>query len=184
MEPRKYWTGLLLPGERQSVEPRAARLAPGHVRRRQQSLPPGVAAAPWSEEALWAQGRGSVLPAREKPGPIPAWSGDDRGFVKKGKPSVGVARQYGGPVGTPENCRVAVPLSVAPAAASLPMAGRLYRPEEWAPEGERRKPTGVPEEIRFPTKPAIRTASGRRVAAGRARGRSRTHPGLAFDTAG
>ena len=88
-----YCRGLLLPGERQSVEPMAARLAPGHVRRMHQSLPPVVADAPWSEEELLAPGRGSVLPLMERQGPICAWIVDDTGFVKQGKPSVGLTRQ-------------------------------------------------------------------------------------------
>jgi SRSO17 transposase len=146
---------LLLPGERKSVEPMAARLAPGNVRRMHQSLHHVVADAPWSDEELLAQVRGSVLPSLERQGPIQAWIVDDTGFVKKGKHSVGVARQYCGQVGKQENCRVAVSLSIVTEAASLPIAWRLYLPEIWATDRERRKQVGVPEEIRFQTKPAI-----------------------------
>lgn len=156
VEPLKsYCTGLLLPGERKSVEPMAARLAPGNVRRMHQSLHHVVADAPWSDEELLAQVRGSVLPSMERQGPIQAWIVDDTGFVKKGTHSVGVARQYCGQVGKQENCRVAVSLSIATEASSLPIAWRLYLPEVWATDRERRKQAGVPEEIRFQTKPAI-----------------------------
>ena len=94
MEPLpSYCRGLLLPGERQSVEPMAARLAPGHVRRMHPSLPPVVADAPWSDEELLAQGRGSVLPLMERPGPMCAGIVEATGFVKQGKPSVGLTRQ-------------------------------------------------------------------------------------------
>ena len=93
MEPlQSYCRGLLLPGERQSVEPMAARLAPGNVRRIHPSLHHVVADAPWSEEELLAPGRGSGLPRMELPGPICAWIVDATGFVKQGKPSVGLTR--------------------------------------------------------------------------------------------
>ncbi len=156
VEPVKsYCRGLLLPGERKSVEPMAARLAPGNVRRMHQSLHHVVADAPWSDEELLARVRGSVLPVMESQGPVCAWIVDDTGFVKKGKHSVGVTRQYCGQVGKQENCRVAVSLSIATEAASLPIAWRLYLPEEWAKDGERRKQAGVPEGIGFQTKPSI-----------------------------
>ena len=90
---QSYCRGLLLPGERQSVEPMAARLAPGNVRRIHQSLHHVVADAPWSDEELLAQVRGSVLPLRERQGPMCAGIVEATGFVKQGKPSVGLTRQ-------------------------------------------------------------------------------------------
>src|SRR5499427_4603308 len=96
---KSYCTGLLLPGERKSVEPMAARLCPDHVRQTHQSLHHLVAEAPWSDEDLLDQVRRYVLPARQKQGPVVAWVVDETGFVKKGTHSVGVARQYCGPVG-------------------------------------------------------------------------------------
>ena len=132
-EPLKsYCTGLLLPIKRKSVEPMAARLAPDNVRRMHQSLHHLVADAPWDDAALLAEVRQYALGAMEANGPIEAWIVDDTGFVKKGTHSVGVARQYCGQVGKPENCRVAVSLSVATAKSSLPVAWRLYLPETWA----------------------------------------------------
>jgi SRSO17 transposase len=88
-------------------------------------------------------------------GPVVAWIVDDTGLVKKGTHSVGVVRQYCGQVGQQENCRVAVSLSVATEQASLPIAWWLYLPEIWAKDSERRKQTGIPEEISFATKPEI-----------------------------
>jgi SRSO17 transposase len=155
-EPLKaYCTGLLLPGERKSVEPMAARLAPHNVRRTHQSLHHVVADAPWSDEDVLWQVRKYVLAAMTEKEPVAAWVVDDTGFVKKGTHSVGVARQYCGQVGKQENCRVAVSLSVTTKTASLPVAWRLYLPESWAQDPERREQAGVPEEIRFATKPAI-----------------------------
>jgi hypothetical protein len=110
---RSYCTGLLLPGERKSVEPMAARLAPDNVRRMHQSLHHVVADAPWSDKAVLGQVRNSVLPALQKRGIVVCWLVDDTGFPKKGIHSVGVARQYCGQVGKQDNYRVAVSLSVA-----------------------------------------------------------------------
>jgi SRSO17 transposase len=150
-----YCTGLLLDGERKSIEPMAARIAPNDVRQTHQSLHHLVADAPWSDEDLLAAVRGYTLPALQKAGPLAAWIVDDTGWVKKGTHSVGVARQYCGPVGKQENCQVAVSLSVSSEEASLPIAWRLYLPEEWAHDNKRRKMAGVPKEIRFQTKPNI-----------------------------
>jgi SRSO17 transposase len=119
---RNYCTGLLLDGERKSVEPMAARLAPDNVQRMRESLHHFVAQSPWSDAAMLRQVRNYVLPAMEMKGPVTAWIVDETGFVKKGTHSVGVARQYCGRVGKTENCQVAVSLSVATATGSLPIA--------------------------------------------------------------
>ena len=155
---KNYCTALLLPGERKSVEPMAARLAPQDIRRMHQSLHHLVADAPWSDEAVLESVRGQVLAAMRQDGPVVAWIVDDTGFVKKGTHSVGVARQYCGQVGKQENCRVAVSVSVSTHHASLPIAWRLYLPESWASDGGRREATGIPEEITFQTKPAMALA--------------------------
>ena len=155
-EPLKnYCKGLLLPGERKSIEPMAARLDPDNVQPMRQSLHHLVAKAPWSDEALLEQVRKDVLPAMQKHGPVVAWIVDDTGFPKKGKHSVGVARQYCGQLGKQDNCRVAVSLSVATWSSSLPVDYRLYLPKEWAEDDKRRKKTEVPEEVQFQTKPEI-----------------------------
>jgi len=152
---KNYCKGLLLPGERKSVEPMAARLAPENVRRMHQSLHHLVADAPWSDEEMLERVRGYALAAMGKREPVVAWIIDDTGFPKKGKESVGVARQYCGQLGKQENCRVAVSLSVSTETLSVPVAYRLYLPESWANDGARRKKTGVPEQIQFQTKPRI-----------------------------
>jgi len=133
----------------------AARLAPDNVRRMHQSLHHVVADAPWNDEAVLDSALDFVLPAMLRQGPVVAWVVDDTGFPKKGKESVGVARQYCGQVGKQDNCRVAVSLSVTTDSASMPVAYRLYLPEVWIKDEERRKKTGVPEEIQFQTKPEL-----------------------------
>jgi SRSO17 transposase len=155
---KAYCTGLLLPGERKSVEPMAARLAPDNVRRLHQSLHHLVADAPWDDEELLRQVRHRVLPVMTRRGPIVAWVVDDTGFPKKGRHSVGVARQYCGQLGKQDNCRVAVSLSVSTWTASLPIAWRLYLPEAWTDDRARRHKTGVPDTVAFQTKPQIALA--------------------------
>jgi SRSO17 transposase len=155
-EPLKaYCKGLLLPGARKSVEPMAARLAPDNVRQMHQSLHHVVADSPWDDELVLSRVRQSVLPAMQKNGEIEAWIIDDTGFAKKGTHSVGVTRQYCGQLGKQDNCRVAVSLSIATATSSLPIAWRLYLPEIWANDRQRRKKAGIPSDIGFETKPQI-----------------------------
>jgi SRSO17 transposase len=152
---RDYCTGLLMPAARKSVEPIAAVTAPARVAAQHQSLLHFVGQAPWSDAAVLTKVRDLVLPAIERTGPIEAWIIDDTGFPKKGRHSVGVARQYCSQLGKQDNCQVAVTLSLANHTASLPVAYRLYLPQEWADDPARRKTAGVPEEITFQTKPEI-----------------------------
>jgi SRSO17 transposase len=105
---RSYCAGLLLPGERKSVEPMAARVQPGRVQAAHQSLHHLVAKADWSDDTVLAAVRARVLPAIERRGAVRALIVDDTGMPKKGKHSVGVARQYCGQLGTQDNCQVAV----------------------------------------------------------------------------
>src|SRR5215213_1485216 len=180
---RAYCTGLLLPGERNSVEPMAARVEPLRVGAAHQSLHHFVAKAAWDDAALLAAVRDHVLPAIEERGPIRAWIVDDTGLPKKGKLSVGVARQYCGQRGKRDNCQVAVTLSVANEAASLPVAYRLHLPEGWADDPARRAMAGVPEEVAFRTKPEIALEQvGRAVADGVPRGVMVTDAGYGDDT--
>src|SRR5271156_4677813 len=155
---KAYCAGLLLPGERKSVEPMAARLAPDNVRRMHQSLHHLVADAPWKDEALLDRALDTVLASMLRQSPVVAWVVDDTGFPKKGQHSVGVARQYCGQVGKQDNCRVAVSLSVSTNTASVPIAFRLYLPEIWAKDEQRREKAGVPAEVEFQTKPQIALA--------------------------
>jgi SRSO17 transposase len=149
---RDYCVGLLMPGERKSVEPMAAVTAPQRTAAQHQSLLHFVGEGRWSDERVLAKVRQMVLPAIERHRPIEAWIIDDTGFPKKGTHSVGVARQYCGQLGKQDNCQVAVSLSLANADGSLPVAYRLYLPQAWAHDAARRKKAGVPEEIGFQTK--------------------------------
>src|SRR5262245_36632026 len=150
-----YCTGLMLPGERKSVEPIAAVTAPARVAAQHQSLLHFVNQAPWSDEKVLAKVREMVLPVVERRGPIEPSTIDDTGRPKKGRHSVGGGRQYVGQLGKQDNCQVAVSRSLANRHASLPVAWRLYLPKEWAEDDGRRRKAGVPAEIGFKTKPQI-----------------------------
>ena len=152
---RDYCVGLMMPCERKSVEPMAAVTAPERTAAQHQSLLHFVGEAAWSDEKVLAKVREMVLPEIERHGPIEAWIIDDTGFPKQGRHSVGVARQYCGQLGKQDNCQVAVSLSIANHHASLPVAYRLYLPQDWAKDRDRRRKAGVPEEIVFKTKPQI-----------------------------
>ena len=179
-----YCTGLLMPGERKSVEPMAAVVAPAHVSAKHQSLLHLVGQADWSDEAVLAKVGELVLPAIEAQGRIEAWIVDDTGFAKKGVHSVGVARQYCGRLGKTDNCQIAVTLSIANHAASLPIAYRLYLPDDWADDAARRRKAHVPDDVKFQTKPEIALAQIRAaLAAGLARGVVLSDPAYGADGA-
>jgi SRSO17 transposase len=150
---RWYLRGLMLPGQRKSVEPMAARVHPEDVRSAHQSMHHLVAESQWSDAALFAAVAREVVPILSEAGQARCfWIIDDTGFRKYGKHSVGVARQYCGQLGKTENCQVAVSLSLATAKGSVPLDYRLYLPQEWAKDKARRKLAGVPKEITFATK--------------------------------
>ncbi|MBM3874163.1 MAG: IS701 family transposase [Verrucomicrobia bacterium] len=142
-----YVQGLLLPGERKSIEPMAQRLGVDS-----QKLQQFVADSPWEEAQVWRAIRREVVPALE---PIAAWIVDETGWVKQGEKSVGVAHQYCGSVGKQANCQVSVELVVSDGQIAAPIAGRLYLPQKWAEDPVRREKAGVPADVVFQTKPAI-----------------------------
>jgi hypothetical protein len=126
-----YCTGLMLPLSRKSVEPMAARVDPLHASARHQSLHHFVAKAEWSDDEMLRRVSQWVVPKMDlSAGGF--WIIDDTGLPKKGKHSVGVARQYCRVLGKQDNCQVAVSISLTTAQASVPVAYRLYLPKEWA----------------------------------------------------
>jgi len=147
-----YLTGLLLPGERKSVEPMAARIDPGHVSRAHQALHHFVASSPWDSGAVLRVAREYALAFLERQAPLSAWVVDETSFPKQGRHSVGVARQYCGALGKRANCQVAVSVSLANQSGSVPAGWCLYLPKEWASDEQRRKRAGVPAEVSFQTK--------------------------------
>ncbi len=149
-----YCQGLMLPLERKSIEPLAAHVDPSHVSARHQALHHFVAKSEWSDDAVMARVQKWVLAKMPRSQSV-YWIIDDTGFPKKGKHSVGVARQYCGQLGKQDNCQIAVSLSIATEQASLPVAYQLYLPKDWAGDATRRKRAGVPDDVEFATKPTI-----------------------------
>jgi SRSO17 transposase len=142
-----YVSGLLMPGQRKSIEPMAAKLGVDPQRLQQ-----FITDSPWDEEQVWRVIRQDVIPHFE---PIEAWIADETGWLKQGKDSVGVSHQYCGAVGKQANCQVSVELVVSNGCMAAPIGGRLYLPQSWAEEPERRAKAGVPLEITFATKSQI-----------------------------
>lgn len=151
-----YCAGLLMPLERKSVEPIAAASAPARCSAKHQSLLHFVGQSPWCDATVLHCVRDQVVPVMERRGgPVRTWIVDDTSFPKKGRHSVGVKRQYCGQLGKTANCQVAVTLSIANDVASLPIAYRLFLPQDWASDHKRREKAGVPETITFQTKGEI-----------------------------
>jgi SRSO17 transposase len=151
----EYMTGLLLPLERKSVEPMAAVLEPKRTATAHQRMHHFVAKSGWSDGDLLRAVRSWAIPRLMEHDAVKAWIIDDTGFPKKGKHSVGVARQYCGQLGKQDNCQVAVSLSIASEQASLPIGYRLYLPKEWAEDRARRESVEIPDDIVFHTKHEI-----------------------------
>lgn len=146
-----YVTGLLLDGERKSIEPIAGRLVDdaGEIQAMRQRLQQAVVVASWSDEEM--RRRLALKLDTELPG-VEALVVDDTGFPKKGKHSVGVQRQYSGTLGRVDNCQVAVSLHLASEKGSGCIAMRLFLPEVWASDPARREKVGVPDDVVFEKK--------------------------------
>src|ERR1700681_1338863 len=152
---RDYCTGLTLRIEGKGVEPMAAGTAPARAAAQHQSLLHFIGIGEWSDERVLTKVREIVLPALTRHGPIEAWIIDDTAFPKQGRASVGVQHQYCGRLGKQVNCQVAVSLSLANHYGSLPVAYQLYLPKDWTTDRARRQKAGVPESVKFKTKPEI-----------------------------
>jgi SRSO17 transposase len=108
-----------------------------------------VAKAAWEAQAVLRVARDYALTQLERHAPVGAWVVDDTGMPKKGRHSVGVARQYGGPLGKQDNCQVAVTVSLANAVMSVPAAYQRYLPEAWAKDRRRCRAAAVPTAVKF-----------------------------------
>jgi SRSO17 transposase len=146
-----YVLGLLLDGDRKSIQPMAARLVDdaSEVEAMRQRLQECVVIARWSDDGV--RERLAMTLDRELPG-VEALVIDDTGFPKKGEHSVGVQRQYSGTLGRVDNCQVATSLHLASEQGSGCIGMRLYLPEEWARDAARRMKAGISDEIEFKEK--------------------------------
>lgn len=155
---RSYCVGLLLRSARTDLEPMPADAAHQLLHATYQSMQHFIAKADWPDDAVLEAVRAHVLPIIAQRGPIRGWMMNDTGIAKQGTQSVGVARQYCGPLGRQENCQIAATLSVANDHASLPIAHRLYLPRAWADHPARRARAGVPNDVTYQTRPQIALA--------------------------
>jgi len=147
----QYLTGLLLDGERKSIEPMAARLGdrPDVVEAMRQRLQQCMVVSPWDAGELFAPVARTL--DRELPD-ITAFMVDDMGFPKKGRHSVGVARQYSGTLGRTDNCQIATSLHLDGERGSGCIGMRLYLPEAWTADRPRCQTAGVPDTVTFAPK--------------------------------
>jgi SRSO17 transposase len=161
-----YITGLLLDGDRKSIEPMAGRLVDdaSEIEAMRQRLQQCVSVSAWSDEDILARLAGKL--DEELPG-VEALVVDDTGLPKKGTHSVGVARQYSGTLGRVDNCQIGVSLHLAGEQGSGCISFDLYLPEEWASDMARRRTVGVPDDVAFQPKWKIALAQlDRALAAG------------------
>jgi SRSO17 transposase len=152
-----YAFGLLGDGERKSIEPISARTCTDDKRAdaAHQSLHHFVGVSRWDDREVrrfsadYALGE---ITSREQ---VEAWIVDDTGFLKQGKHSVGVQRQYTGSAGKITNCQIGVSLTVATRTEHLPIDFELYLPDSWANDSTLREKAHIPDEVSFKTKPQL-----------------------------
>ena len=142
---RVYIQGLLLDGERKSIEPMAGRIEGADV----QSLRQFVGQSPWAVEEVQRRLAQKVVDLLSEP---EVWMIDETSFPKAGEASVGVARQYCGALGKVANCQVAVSLHWSTAQMSCPLLWRLYLPRAWLEDQTRRNEGRIPQEIVYQSK--------------------------------
>ncbi len=158
-----YLKGLILPGERKSIEPMAARVAPGDI----QQLHHFVSTSPWPTAPLEEE----LVKAADRllGGPDAVLVVDDTALVKQGRHSVGVKRQYCGQLGKRANCQSLVSLTLARAEVPVCVGLRLFLPEDWCGDAGRRAVAGVPEAVAYRPKWKIALDEVDRVLASGAR---------------
>lgn len=152
-----YALGLLSHAERKSAEPMAELLGndPLAVQHTHDKLLHFVSGCQWDDRAVRLFATKYAVAELDKHEPVTTWIIDDTGFLKQGKHSVGVQRQYTGSAGKITNCQVGVSLCVATDSAQMPVDFELYLPECWTKDPERRRRGKVPEEVTFKTKPEL-----------------------------
>jgi SRSO17 transposase len=152
-----YAFGVLGEGERKSLEPIAARACadPDRADAEHQRLHHFALDSPWNDHAVRLEAARYALDGMTKREPVEAWIVDDTGFLKQGKHSVGVQRQYTGSAGKVTNCQVATSLTIATRTEQLPIDFALYLPTSWTDDPVRRKEARIPWDLEFATKPEL-----------------------------
>jgi SRSO17 transposase len=152
-----YAIGLLGDGERKSMEPIAARAcaSPEEMDAQHQRLGHFIRDSKWSDARVRAEAARYALEQMTAREAISTWILDDTGFLKQGKHSVGVQRQYTGSAGKVTNCQIGVSLSIATRSDHLPIDFELYLPQKWIDDDGLRAETRIPAEVSFKTKPEL-----------------------------
>lgn len=158
---RQHWAGmyirgLLLDGERKSIEPMAGRLPGADA----QALCQFVNQSPWPWEPVQEALTGAVVDALL---PEAVYLLDATSFPKQGTHSVGVARQYCGALGKTANCQVAVSVHLGTETTSVPLTWALFLPESWASDPVRRAEVGIPPTVQHQPKTDLALACLDRV---------------------
>lgn len=143
-----YLRALLEQGARKSLEPMVERLA-GDAD--YQSMQQFVADSPWDPAMVVRAVAERVAPEID----VEAWVLDDTGFVKDGKDSPGVKRQYSGTLGKTGNCQIGVSVHAVGGRGTVPLGWALYLPEDWCADERRRRKAKIPAEVEFKTKPQL-----------------------------
>jgi SRSO17 transposase len=148
-----YAAGILGDGERKSTEPIAARACadPKKADALHQRLLHFVSNSAWSDHDVRKIAAKYALKSMTARSPVETWIIDDTGFLKQGKHSVGVQRQYTGTAGKVTNCQIGVSLTVATREDHVPIDFELYLPESWLSDA-RRAQAGIPDDVQFKTK--------------------------------
>lgn len=146
---RRFVQGLLHAGERRSVENIAEAIKGGSVRNLQAFITTGA----WSDADILARMRRDALEVLADDDGV--LNTDETGFPKKGRQSVGVKRQYSGTMGRTDNCQVGVFVNYCSSKGHTFMDRRIFLPQEWADDLERRREAGVPDAVIFRTKPQL-----------------------------
>lgn len=149
-----YAMGLLGSAARKSAEPLAAAASgdPKRCSAAHQRMTHFLADSPWNDSDVRRLAMAHAVDAMTKYEPVRTWIIDDTGFLKQGKHSVGVQRQYTGSAGKVANCQIGVSLSIATRSAHVPIDFELYLPEDWTDDSERREPCKIPHDVVFKTK--------------------------------
>ena len=144
-----YVRGLIEQGGRKSLQPTLFRLEESPAR--YESMQQFLADSPWDPTLLVRASAELVAPEIG----VTAWVVDDTGIVKDGKHSPGVKRQYSGTLGKIGNCQITVSVHAVGERGTLPLGWRLYLPEEWCDDLERRRKAKIPDQVGFQTKPEL-----------------------------
>jgi SRSO17 transposase len=149
-----YACGLFGEGDRKSAEPVAARLCgdPARAEATHHKLLHFLGRSEWEDRPVRAFAARMALKEMQRRGAVTHWIVDDTGFLKQGKHSPGVKRQYTGSAGKITNCQVAVSLTLSNEQTQLPVDFSLFLPKEWMEDPQRCRAAKIPLTMQYKPK--------------------------------